>query len=99
MRWRKDKIGQVLYPSSMMDEKCGEKDPCVSPDQTVAEVLERWPATASVFVRYRTSCVGCSMAEFESLADVSAIYRLPLGEFLDDLEDAVRQDNPINKTK
>lgn len=43
-------------------------------DMTVDEVLDRWPALARVFVRYRMACVGCAMARFERLSDVARIY-------------------------
>lgn len=54
-------------------------------DMTVAEVLERWSATAQVFFRYRMACVGCMMSTFDRLADVASIYGLDLDRFLAEL--------------
>jgi hybrid cluster-associated redox disulfide protein len=41
---------------------------------TVAEVMDRWPQTVPVFVRHRMVCVGCPIASFESLVEVTEIY-------------------------
>lgn len=92
MRWRKDETGGLLYPVRMMSEPTELQNARVTADRTVAEILERWPTTAAVFVRYGTSCVGCEMSTFETLADASAIYHLSLDEFLEDLQQAARQE-------
>lgn len=56
-------------------------------EMTVSEVLERWPDTALVFNRYRTACVGCAMAAFDTIDDVARIYHLDLEQFLQALQD------------
>lgn len=61
-----------------------------SPQISVAELLGAWPQAIPVFLRYRLDCVGCSMAAFETLADVIAIYRLPAERFLTDLERSIQ---------
>ncbi len=53
---------------------------------TVAEVLACWPQTVPVFARHHMACVGCAMAPFETLADVTAIYGLHLGSFVSELQ-------------
>lgn len=58
----------------------------LAPSLTVSQVLERWPQMIPVFVRHRMTCVGCTMAPFETLADVTAIYGLDLDGFLSELE-------------
>lgn len=51
----------------------------------VAEVLERWPGTAAVFQKFKTACVGCAMAPFDTIADVTRIYDLNGQKFLEAL--------------
>ena len=46
--------------------------------KTVADLLARWPQVARVFVRHRMACVGCAIAPFESVAEVAAIYHVPV---------------------
>ena len=58
-------------------------------DMTVAEVLEQWPETVSVFQEYKTACVGCSMAPFDTMSDVAREYGLALAEIMGALERVV----------
>lgn len=52
---------------------------------TVAEVTEKWPATAIVFAAHGMACVGCAMARFDTLADAATAYRRDLGALLEQL--------------
>jgi hybrid cluster-associated redox disulfide protein len=63
----------------------------ITADQIVSEVLASWPKIVPLFIERRLYCVGCSMARFETLADVSKIYRLDLNQFLDDLNRQANQ--------
>ena len=60
----------------------------IIPDQTVGEIMRRWPGTIAVFLRHRMACVGCPMSGFDSLAYVSTEYAVPLAGLLDELEAA-----------
>ena len=60
--------------------------PRLAAELTVAEVMDRWPQTIPIFFRYRMACVGCPIASFETLAEVTAIYSLDLSRFLNELE-------------
>ncbi len=66
----------------------------ITPDQllslSVAEIMARWPQSVSVFLSRRLDCVGCSMAPFETLAEVIEIYHLPQEVFLNELLSLVR---------
>jgi hybrid cluster-associated redox disulfide protein len=57
-------------------------------DLSVAEVMERWPNTIKVFLKYQTACVGCEMAPFETITNAAENYNLPLFIFLADLQQA-----------
>ena len=52
---------------------------------TVDAVLEEWPETMAVFQAFKTACVGCAMAPFDTLEDVAHIYHLDLCRFMDAL--------------
>ncbi len=52
---------------------------------TVAELLQRWPQMIPVFLRRHMACVGCTMAPFETLADVTAVYGIHLPHFVGEL--------------
>jgi hybrid cluster-associated redox disulfide protein len=57
-------------------------------EMTVAEVLEKWPGTVSVFQELKTACVGCAMAPYDTLADVARIYDMDLSGIMTALQDA-----------
>lgn len=60
----------------------------ISAEQVVAAVMEAYPQTVPVFLRYRMSCVGCSLSNFETVREASAIYKLDLDSFLAELRQA-----------
>jgi hybrid cluster-associated redox disulfide protein len=68
----------------------------ISNKMTVAEILDRWPQTIPVFLRYQTSCVGCSMNIFETLEDAMRIYHLQQTDFLKDLVGSIRNAQEAN---
>ena len=60
----------------------------ILPDQTVGEIMRRWPGTVAVFLRHRMACVGCAMNRFDTLDDASREYAVPLDRLLGELEAA-----------
>jgi hybrid cluster-associated redox disulfide protein len=60
----------------------------ITADTNVDQLIDRFPATAGVFIKHRMSCVGCDIAKFETLAEACAIYRKPLEPLLADLRQA-----------
>jgi hybrid cluster-associated redox disulfide protein len=64
--------------------------PQLTPNMTVAEILDRWPAAAVVFQQLRTACVGCVMAPFCSVNDAATHYDLDAGRLLTELNVVVK---------
>ena len=60
-------------------------------NMTVADVLEFWPETVPVFQKLKTDCVGCPMAPFDTLSDVSKIYEIDLAQFMEAINKSIRQ--------
>lgn len=60
-------------------------------DWTVAQVLESYPGAAKFLFREKTDCVGCRLAKFCSLEEVSRVYGLVLEDFLAGLRKAVSE--------
>jgi hybrid cluster-associated redox disulfide protein len=48
----------------------------ISQRWTVFEILQMFPEVSQVFLRKKTSCVGCYMARFCTLKDVANVYSL-----------------------
>jgi hybrid cluster-associated redox disulfide protein len=49
---------------------------------TLAQLLEDWPAAAAVLARRGMSCVGCTMARFETVDEAAAAYGFDPEELL-----------------
>ena len=54
-------------------------------DETVAELLAREPRAVRILLGHGMHCVGCAIARFETLAEVCAIYGVPLEQLLEEL--------------
>ena len=76
-------------------------DIMITPDQNVAELLSGWPEVIPLFLARRMSCVGCTMARFEDLSDISKIYGLDLAHFLSEINDllALQSSPPLSNEK
>jgi hybrid cluster-associated redox disulfide protein len=53
---------------------------------SVAELLERFPRTAGLLIRYRMACVGCDIAAFHTVAEAAAIYGVDAERFFAELD-------------
>lgn len=75
----------------------------VIPDLLVSDVIDQWPQTIPVFIKYRLGCVGCFMAPFDTLADVAKNYDLAPDRFMDELHrtvnPAIPTPNQLHKPK
>lgn len=63
-------------------------------DQSVEEILARWPATARVFIRRKMACVGCIMAPFQTLKAAARSYGIPEVELLAEIRQAAVGNEP-----
>jgi hybrid cluster-associated redox disulfide protein len=60
----------------------------ISPDMTVASVVERWPDAARLFARYGLSCASCAISKSETIAQAAAGHgagRVNMQELMTDL--------------
>ncbi len=51
-------------------------------------VVNEYPATVPVFLRWRMLCIGCPIARFESIAEACANYQNPVERFVGELRAA-----------
>jgi hybrid cluster-associated redox disulfide protein len=54
----------------------------IEPDQTVDEVMRRWPETIRVFLDWRMHCVGCPVASFHSVATACLEHDVDQADFM-----------------
>jgi hybrid cluster-associated redox disulfide protein len=53
-----------------------------TPDMTVDQVMNRWPASIRVFMDFGMGCVGCPIATFHSVDEASHEHKIDGGAFL-----------------
>ena len=52
---------------------------------TIWEVIQKYPKTTFVFIDYGLHCIGCPMAEPETIEEAAKLHRVELKKFLKDL--------------
>ena len=63
--------------------------PILDPDQTVMEVIQKYPETIHVWIALKTDCVGCHLMRFCSLEYVAESYGMKLETLIENLEKAI----------
>jgi hypothetical protein len=81
LRWRNVEKPKDLYDEDMIAH--------LSKDWTVQRVLEGDPGAVSTFIRLKTNCVGCWLARFCALDDVSGYYGIPIATLLETLQNPI----------
>ena len=61
-----------------------------TPDMTVDQVMNRWPASIRVFMDFRMGCVGCPIATFHSVDEAGREHEIDPGVLLLALRAAVQ---------
>jgi hybrid cluster-associated redox disulfide protein len=65
--------------------------PIISADLDVDGLLSAYPQVATVLLRHKMACTGCYISHLHTLAEIAAIYRLDLNDFLDELRASVEE--------
>ena len=53
-----------------------------TPDMTVDQVMNNWPASIRVFMDFRMGCVGCPIAAFHSVDEAGREHKIDPGALL-----------------
>jgi len=54
----------------------------LTPDMTVDQVMQRWPASIRVFLDFKMGCVGCPIAPFHSVDEAGREHAIDAADFL-----------------
>jgi len=60
----------------------------IGPELSLDEIMQRWPNTIAVFLRYKMLCVGCPIATFHTISNACREYDLDKDAFLKELNHA-----------
>jgi len=66
-----------------------QEKPCVTKEMTIGEVVTRTPETALVFLEHGMHCVGCAVANSETIEQGAAAHGINAEELVDDLNKIV----------
>ena len=66
-----------------------EEQVVITADLSVADLLAKWPQALQWFLSHQMSCVGCSMASFDTLEEVAVNYDIPISEVISGLRQTI----------
>ena len=59
--------------------------PKITKEMTIGEVIKKYPRAIFVFMDYGLHCIGCPMAQSESIEGASKLHQIDLDKLLEDL--------------
>jgi len=63
----------------------------VSKDMNLRELLQKYPDSARVFSAYGIGCIGCSMANYETIEQGIGAHGIDINDFMKDLNEFVSE--------
>jgi hybrid cluster-associated redox disulfide protein len=60
----------------------------ISKDETVADVLDRHPKTAEVFMKHGMGCLGCAVASGETIEEAASAHGIEIDVLLKELNES-----------
>ncbi len=64
----------------------------VTKDTAINEVIEKYPDTISIFQQYGLHCIGCPLAQAETIEEACQVHKIDLKKILKDLNKTIRAD-------
>lgn len=65
--------------------------PRITGKMTIKEIIEKYPKAAFVFIDYGLHCVGCPLAQSETIEEAVKLHRIDLEKLLKDLNKIANQ--------
>ena len=79
-----------LYTEEIQKSVIMNKDK-ISEEMTIKEVIDTYPETAMVFMKYNVGCIGCLAASFEKVKDIATVHGIDIKALVKDLNLAVQK--------
>ncbi len=61
----------------------------ITKEMTIAEVVETYPKTVDVFMRYGLGCLGCAISRMENIEQGAAMHGIDIDTLVADLNKVV----------
>lgn len=68
-----------------------KKSSRITKEMTIGDIIKEYPKTTFVFIDYGLHCVGCPLAQNDTIEEAAKLHRLDLKKFLEDLNKAVKK--------
>ena len=65
----------------------------ITAEMPIEEIIKKYPDTMEVFAKHGLHCVGCQLAQFESLAAGAKAHSIDLTKLLTELNQATESPN------
>ena len=63
----------------------------ITENMTIKEVIDNYPETAMVFMKYNVGCIGCLAASFEKVKDIATVHDIDIKALVKDLNQALKK--------
>jgi hybrid cluster-associated redox disulfide protein len=63
----------------------------ISEEMTIKEVIDTYPETAMVFMKYNIGCIGCLAASFEKVKEIATVHGIDIKALVKDLNQVVQK--------
>ena len=63
----------------------------ITKEMTIREIMGRYPETFSVFVNYGLHCIGCPIAQSETIEQAAKVHNIDLEKFIRDLNNSIKK--------
>ncbi|MFH1100893.1 MAG: DUF1858 domain-containing protein [Methanobacteriota archaeon] len=61
----------------------------ITEEMTIKEVIDKYPESALVFMKYNVGCIGCLAASFEKVKDIATVHGIDIKALVKDLNLAI----------
>ncbi|MFW9908352.1 MAG: DUF1858 domain-containing protein [Candidatus Thorarchaeota archaeon] len=63
----------------------------ITKQQTIAEVVMKWPETAGTFMEWGLHCYGCAVAKFENIEQGALAHGIDPDKLVEALNEAINE--------
>ncbi|MGI6226797.1 MAG: DUF1858 domain-containing protein [Peptococcales bacterium] len=63
----------------------------ITKDMSIVEVVQKYPKTAEVFMKFGMGCLGCAAARFENIEQGATVHGINVDDLINALNKAVTE--------
>lgn len=63
----------------------------ITKEMKIEEVIQKYPETIEVFMKYGFHCLGCASASFENIEDGAAVHGIDIDKFIAELNEIIKK--------